>query len=782
MCFPTALLASLSILIAPSASAAGDTGSADALEQVVVTAQRRTEDLQSVPVSVQVIGSQTLVAQNHNTLEELTQTVPGVHIADNSFANDLFIRGIGSGAGSVGGDPSFDQSAAMFVDDIYRGRSRMTDATFLDLDRIEVLKGPQSTFFGNNAIAGALNIVTKKPGDTFDASARALYGMYGQYAVDGGVTVPISDKLSVRAAGTFNGMNGWAKNLNTGGHDPVVHNKAGRLTLLYNATDDLDATLKIEGGENKSGPNPLFFGNCPPPAPLPSGYNLYTCPQALALGLPVGLNTNTTADFPGQETQLSTFEGVLTINHHRWGQTFTSVTGFNNYHFENRAGGDRPDYFSTTVYPEKYHQVSQEFRLTSPTDQPIEYIAGAYYQTDHLDFTNDTNQHAFDGLVVPFPFLAPYLPLAVSNSFSQGETIYSIFGSLSWNVTDRLKLNTGLRESWIKKDFAGSTALGYGTTVYGGWSPIPPPFGPEISKLFGFGKSQTTSRSDRDWMPSAGIQYQIRPETMAYFSFSRGFKAGGFNGLGPGDPIQQLAFGPEHVNAYELGVKSKWFDDKLLVNLDVFREDYKDLQVSARSYNQVTNSYGSFVQNAATARSQGIELETQWVLTKDLRISANITYLDAHYVRFPNAQQTTLQGFCAGNSGGSYVLPYCSIYPNPVPGIADLSGTSLLFSPRWSGSVAISYSMQLPRDYKFTTALSPYFTSSYNEQDPYLLGTSGYVRLDARLTLAFPDGRWDVDLIGKNLTDRVIVTSYGNFGPITKQEPRNIAVQFRYHF
>src|SRR5882762_5906458 len=196
------------------------------LEEIIVTAQKRTENLQDVPVSVQVIGGQILAQQNHNSLEELTQTVPAVHIsagADQNGSNSIFIRGIGSGS-----DPSFDQSVAVFTDDIYKGRSRMSEAAFLDLDRIEVLKGPQTTFFGNNAIAGALNIVTKKPGDHFDAWSRALYGMFGQYAVEGAVSGPITDTFGARLAVTRNGDDrGWIENVSLGEHAPRINNLAG---------------------------------------------------------------------------------------------------------------------------------------------------------------------------------------------------------------------------------------------------------------------------------------------------------------------------------------------------------------------------------------------------------------------------------------------------------------------------------------------------------------------------------------------------------------------------
>src|SRR2546421_2164472 len=201
---------------------------------------------------------------------------------------------------------------ALPIYDIYHGRSRTTQATFLDLDRIEVLKGPQSTFFGNNAIAGALSIVTRKPGDTLDGFARALYGEYGQYAAEGAVGGPLNDKLGARAAVTFNGGDGWIKNVNTGEYAPHVHDMAGRVTLLFKATEDLEATLKIEGSKHRetgaafSG-QPMQIVNCPPPPPITPNFAGPGCAQYLSVGgLPTGFDNNRTGDDPGQGNDLST--------------------------------------------------------------------------------------------------------------------------------------------------------------------------------------------------------------------------------------------------------------------------------------------------------------------------------------------------------------------------------------------------------------------------------------------------------------------------------------------
>jgi len=239
------------------------------LQEVVVTAQKRTENLQSVPIAVQVIGAQVLAEQNHKHVRG-----PHGNGAGRAYfqLRQLLQQSVHSGVGSGGSNPSFDQSVAMFTDDIFHGRSRMSGATFLDLDRIEVLKGPQSGFFGNNSIAGALNIVTRKPTDTVAASARALYGMFGQYALEGAVGGPLSDLFSARLAITRNGdSSGWIDNVSTGEHVPRVNNEAGRLSLLFHPNEDLDALLKVEGGSNKvagsPGDQPPQIAHCPPPAP-----------------------------------------------------------------------------------------------------------------------------------------------------------------------------------------------------------------------------------------------------------------------------------------------------------------------------------------------------------------------------------------------------------------------------------------------------------------------------------------------------------------------------------
>ena len=237
---------------AQSASADAQAGTAGQVGEIVVTAQRRAENLQRVPISAEVVGAPALAQQNLTSLNDIGSVRPSIRVSNGLRSNAIYVRGTGSGDSQ-----SFDQSVGTFIDDIYHGRSRGSAATFLDLDHVEILKGPQTTFFGNNAIAGAFNIVTKKPGKDLDGWARALISPDsgtngGQYALEGGVTVPFSDSFGVRVAGTYNGQKGWLYDTNFRDKRPNVSALAGRVTARWTPTDKLDVVLKGEIGRTRN--------------------------------------------------------------------------------------------------------------------------------------------------------------------------------------------------------------------------------------------------------------------------------------------------------------------------------------------------------------------------------------------------------------------------------------------------------------------------------------------------------------------------------------------------
>jgi iron complex outermembrane recepter protein len=785
----------LAVAIPVDAATAADStavaGSADEtgepvvkIEEVVISAQKRTENLQDVPISAQVVSSQLLSQENFNSLTELTQTVPAVHISSGTYSNSLFIRGIGSDVSN----PSVEQAVATFVDDVYIGRSRMTSAAFLDLDRIEILKGPQSTYFGNNAVAGALNIVTKKPDGNFEAWGRALYGMHDQYAGEGAVGGPITDSLAIRVAAEADGTGGWIKNINDGKYAPIENNKAGRLTLVFTPGDHLDATLKLEGSRNEAagvaaGDQPYQSNFCPPPAPYPPSF-AGNCALALAAGAPIAIDRNYNDAQSGQGSTLSDSTAVLTVNYHLPGHTVTSVSSFYDYHFVmNLGNGDTPAYTLTNQTPESYHQASQELRIASATDGAVDYLLGVYFQNDRLHSSVAANIPSIDFLVSlpPFAPLAPYAPFSLDPDMIERDHVYSIFGSLGWHVTKSLKLNVGLRNSWVNKDFTRTLSYGTATQTYGGAVALPVALQPLLTPIYGVPGTTNTQIPEHALMPSAAIQWQLNARTMAYLSYSRGFKAGGFNGIGDQAlPSTRLAFGPEHVNAYELGLKSTWIDNRLLLDLAIFRSDYSDLQVQATRYIPAINNYSQEITNAAQSRSQGVELEAKWAVTRGLRLSADITYLESYYVRFPDALPSSLQSFCGGLTQAQYAATaQCARFAFPVQtNFRDASGEPTSYAPRWSGDITVQYGAPVGGGYRLTTALSPYFTSRYNpDPDGIYPSLGNYVRLDGRVTLEPPGGHWVLDIIGKNLTNRLILTSRN-----TKEEPWNVAGQLRFQF
>jgi len=735
------------------------------LQEIVVTARKRDENLQRVPIAVEVMNAEQIQQKNITSLQSLSEHEPSIRISNAGRSSDMFIRGIGSG-----NNQGFEQKVGTFVDDIYHGRSRTTASSLLDLDHVEILKGPQTTFFGNNAIAGALNIVTKKPEDTFGGYVRALYGSWNTYAAESAVNMPVTDTLAARVAAVVDASDGWVTNVNTGERQPNTENRAGRLSLRYAPNEDFDATLKVEVSRNHNDSGLyLHLNGCPPSAPFTAnGF----CPASLAAGTPVGDERRNSQD-PGQRIWLSKQDYTLTANYQLGGHTLTSVTGYYEYDYDLRSDTDATPLFLINVAaPEQYHQISQELRFTSPNDGVIDYMAGGYFHSGSLDMVQD----AVFGFLSPviqslIPPLAGYTPLAQHLSYSQREKSYSVFGTLGWNATDQLKLSAGLRGTWVDKEYDQQIFYGLATQPYGGVVAMPAALQPVAGSLgLGIPGSLAGSRSDHAWMPSAQVQYRWTSNAQLYGSYTRGFLAGGFN---PGDTsgnAASLPFKPEHVDAYEIGLKSEWFARSLLVNLSVFRSDYSDLQVDINSISPNGAIIG-MVRNAATSRTQGVELQMQWAATRALRVSSNVSYLHSRYLSYQNAGPTAAQGYV---------------------GLAaqDLTDKPTQYAPTWSGNLFVAYTHELPAGFTLTGEVGALFSSEYFYSplvDPTLEQDS-YTRVDARLSLLSPDEKWTVELIGRNLNDEKITvfgiaqpTSYGSTVE-QYQQPASVFLQALYRW
>tara|TARA_R110000782_G_scaffold13999_3_gene41260 strand:- start:11738 stop:14203 length:2466 start_codon:yes stop_codon:yes gene_type:complete len=783
----TTALVPLAILAEPASAMAAEQESAVASEpdvtgnEIVITAQRRAERLQDVPVSVEVVGAIELRTENLTSLVSLARQNPSIKVQGSGRSSNFFIRGTGSGESQ-----SFDQSVGTFVDDIYHGRSRNSEATFLDIERVEILKGPQTTFFGNNAIAGAFNIVSVKPSDDLTGWARALLSptsgeSSGQYALEGAATLPFTDSFQLRVAGTMNGQKGVYRNVATGKSAPDLENFAFRATARYAPTPGFEALLKGEISEsvNKGG-LVLRQTLCPPPAPFAAaGF----CALNLAAGAPTGLDNSLYTSNPGNYSRLRNKETVLTLNADVGDLTVSSVTGYYEYDFTLSLDNDGTATQLLNVHaPEDYRQFSQELRLTSPVGQPLEFMAGLYFQDDKLDIQQDIGFFFLTpNLSAPpvFAPLVPYLPIAQQVLATQNGRTYSAFGTLTYNVTDALKISAGLRGSIIEKSFDWMLQFGTATTAYGNIAPFPSSL-QSLAGLIGIGTPGSVSlkRTDKQLMPSARIQYDVSDDIMAYASYAHGFKAGGFSVAELSANPANYPFEPEKVDAYEIGLKGEFLDRRLTVNLALFRNDFSDLQVVING----TNSAGApvnFVRNAAQSRAQGVELETALRVTDYFRVSASGTYLDSKYRNYRDAGATYAQQLAAILAGR-----------NPSAERQDLSGRQTLYAPKWSGSVTGTLTVPVASETELIAEATGIFSSRYHTiftLDP-LAEQDGYARLDARLSVEFMDGKLGFDIIGKNLTNTVVRTfsgyqpnSRGSFFQ-DRQPFRSVAFQARYSF
>jgi outer membrane receptor protein involved in Fe transport len=755
---------------AASSSQVAAESEALASDEIIVTAQRREQSLNDVPISVNVVGGQTLAENNITNLEDLSATLPAVKISQTPTSDQLYIRGTGSGFNG-----GFEQSVATFVDGVYRGRSRSSRTALFDIERIEVLRGPQTTYFGNNAIAGAFNITTRKPGASFGYNASALYSPSdGEYNLEAGLNLPISDQLSVRIAGQFYGMDGYVRNSFLREDAPHMRDAIGRAVAVWKPTASFTSTLRIDVGRNRDrGTAPIELENCPPD-PVFGGAR----GQCAAYLAEAGGSVDDTLDFKtaiGESAfRNDMLEMAFSNEFDIGGHVLSSTTSYFDQHslaFTNIIPVPRPGVFGApSPFPaaqdERYDQFTQELRLSSDTGRALEYMVGVYYLRGKLDHDN-----FFGFYFAPFSNLPPSVAagfpantaLAVPSTTRQTENTISAFGSLTYSVTEALRVSAGLRYTSVRKE--ADRVIQAGSTVGGRYdapfTPASPAAQNAILRLVGQtpGPFPISSRKDDDFMPSAVVQYDLTDQVMAYAAYTNGFKAGGFSTL------TSDTFGPESVDAYEVGLKGALLDRMLSFNVAAFLSNYSNLQEAT----QVLLPSGSFVAvigNSARSRSKGIELSTTLRLADWIRIHSDVAYLDARYVDFQNAPCTALAA----------MTPGCT---------QDLSGKKRAYSPEWSGGARVEIRLPLQNvEVQIDPAVS--FSSSHFQQnvnDPFLR-QPGYAKYDLRVAIGEPSGRWTLSVIGKNLSNKA-TASYRNFIPTSPgsnqalpDRARSIAVQF----
>jgi len=758
-----------------------------ALEEIVVSATKREESLQRVPVSVNAISGEQLKQSGVVRLQDMQ--LPSLTVQEGGIGNSVFIRGIGSGI-----NPGFEQSAGTYVDGIYRGRAQQSRAPLFDVERVELLRGPQTTLFGKNSVAGAINVKSAKPTSTPSGYVTGTYDFeLEQTDLEGAISGPLSDRVRGRLSGRALSADGFVENLTIGGGEPSRDDLSVRGQLEVDATDNLVATLKAEVSEfDKEGRGIEIYNERPATTGPFTGLTYAQILSALGSDSSVLNNTLDYRRSGGPETSNNKSEEyALTLDWQLGGGTLTSITGFSTYAFDELCDCD---FTGANVFnvglDEDFDQLSQEIRFASTQGNTLDYIVGAYYEDTELKYRDSI---LVDGgsLLVPLINGATQSQAGtlIGNTstprvFGQEGTGTSAFGRLTWNATDVLHLNFGLRAAYEKKEATRDLTIAAidGTPLAGIQAVVAPLVYASVFNL----RPHSLSGKRDGWktMPSFSVQYDLADDVMGYLSYVQGFKSGGFDARsnnptsppatgcsGPNTCVGSFEFEDEDSQSYEAGLKSRFADDRAELNLAYYYTDFKDLQVST-----FDGVLGFNVSNAGAAEIQGAELDGRWKVADSLMLRGSLAWTDFEYKEFV--------GQC-----------YIGQTPDAPGQNCDYAGKTNIFVPDLAGSVALDWIVNLGSTLQLTTTLETVYSGAYYPQatlDPATKQDS-YAKFNARVALSPNDGNWEIALLGRNLTDETVTgyaadiplaartfgaPSYGSF----VAPPRSLALQARFSF
>lgn len=769
--------AGLSFSCAIVATACVGTPAYAQVKDIVVTAQKRTQSDKDVPISLQVVSGNDLQNNQIADTEQLADSLPNVFVSKDSVSNNIYMRGVGSGANA-----GFEQAVATFVDGVYHGRSRYSQSTLVDVDHIEVLRGPQTIYFGNNAIGGAFSVTTKRPNlSNWDGYAQASYEFVGKEpVVEAAVGGPlITDKLAIRVAGYYSHLNGYIKNTATGRDDPDTKDRFVRGTVLWRLDDAWEASFKAEyGKQDGTAPFPVQLTTCPPDSPF-SAAATFSCGYALATGQEAKFDYRRASN-PGEIGSNKAWELVSKLekdNDNGPGIVVQAALSRNDFLLSADTDATPGDFFTYNTI-EKLNQKTLEMRLTSPAASKIDYILGFYYLDSKTSVGTTLNFPFATALLTgPLDVLAPYAPLSGAIQLDEHEKAMSMFGSVTYPITDRLSLIGGLRYTQSHKVGYQSATNATAHDTYGfSVTPLPEALQPVAALLTGFNEHDNRGVVDNDdFLPSATLQYEPNKNLTIYAKYSRGFKAGGFDAVELTGIPSRLSFKPETVNAYETGLKSFLFDRTVSFDIALFRSNYSNLQQSVAQFT-ATSAYIT-VANVGGLRSQGIEAELTWRPSNRFELGTNLALLDAKYQNYPNGGCDALQAYQAQQAG----LTGCS---------QDLSGRSPPFAPDYSGNVHASYNIPIGNSLQFSIDGTLNFSGSYYviaDLDPHARQPA-WQKVDVRVAIGNIGRGWSLAFVGRNLTNvkvmgsqNDIVASAGSYATQI-QRGRTLAAQARFSF
>ena len=778
--------------LATPALAAESQGEQSAPE-ITVTARRREETAQKVPLAISVLSDKSLSATGTFNVLRLTQLQPSLQFYSTNPRNTtLNIRGLGSPFGLT--NDGIEQGVGIYVDEVYNARVASSTFDFVDLDRIEVLRGPQGTLYGKNTTAGAINITTRAPSFSPEARGEITFGNYGFKQVKASVSAPlIDDKLAFRLSGGITYRRGTIYNRTTDKDVNGIDNQTLRGQLLWTASATLDLTLS--GDYNRQNPDccaQIFVRVGRTQRPLNRQYD--------ALAAAFGYRPPSFDAFDrvtDLDTPLRAFQEIGGVSlRAKWDVgpgTLTSVSAWRFWNWEPSNDRDFIGLPITTVSanPSKQRQYTQELRYAGAAGR-LDFVGGlfAFHQTI------DTH-----GLQVQGPAASRYLlnptstaasnPAVLDGLRSVNEigfknTSLAAFGQISWRVTDRLRLQPGLRVNYDRKtgDYTATVTTGTGSTTLG-------------ADQRGVLAPQSYAPRFSDWNVSGDVtaSYQITDTVLGYATYARSFKSGGINLSGlPVDTQNNPILGagsvkPETVNHYEAGLKTQFLDRRATLNLAAFWTDVRDYQATV--FNGQLGVLRGYLANAGKVRVRGVEVDLAVRPTDRLSLYANGAFTDAKYQRFVDAP-------CPPElSGGAAASAANPASPPGTPGgfspaACDISGQRLPGVSRW----AVSYGAE----YRFPARLAGLdgdlyaaVDGSYRSRFSSNPSPSAYTYVQNHSILNLRAGfrfakRWDVSGWVRNALDRdyfeVLALQSGNTGLVVGQpaDPRMYGGTVRFAF
>ena len=763
--FGASLLAVLTSVAAPAmAQTSPDETAAETTDQndIIVTARRRDETAQSTPVAITVLNDALLDRYGVKGIATIAQLTPGMFTgeASGSVGGSISLRGIGSGDSQ----PFIDQAVSLNVDGVPISTAQLLRAAQLDLKQIEVLRGPQALFFGKNSIAGIISLISADPGDKLEVMGRLGYEIEAQekYA-EATISAPLGDALGVRLAGRYSRMNGYidVDSPATPGyiqstlkHFPNQEEVFLRGTLAWKPNDSIRVRLKGTYTDTRIDGGPSYYSD------------VTACPYGIGQGL-VDLASNCANDGRILTSQLP--PAFLALDPYMGGNgngfrnnkqtlvtgtidfdltpalTLTTITG---YYAVREALASNGGYGISSVngFDVRFNsdQISQEIRLRSSFDGPVNFLVGGFYEFREL----------FTRTFIGTPITLTTLPVESTN---QKQESFSAFGQLLWKPAPEFEITAGGRYTHEVKRLLDFTSAGL-----------------DVTRLAGYPGGPNPELSFNNFSPEFTVSYKPNPDLLLFASYKRSFKSGGFDaGYTAGALISNAtrraagqAFKPERVEGGEIGLKSTLVDRQLTFNLTGYWYDYKDLQVSSFD----TNVRTFLTLNAARARVRGIELETRWSphSVPGLNLHASVAYNDAKFLDYLgscyNGQTIALGCNRVFNLAADQLNPGAgAVTGTNAAGVTgfgfytsqDLSGRNLRKAPVWALNVGGYYETAVGSDLRMSLSADMNYSSGYDTGTAYqpLAYQEGFAKLDATFRLFSENKRWEFAVIGRNLTN-----------------------------